>query len=69
MEFMILGDFNRNLLNHEIERDWGNFTASLGLTQLISEPKRVMQKSQTLIDHTYTKNEETIQRVSVEKCA
>ena len=26
-EFMILGDFNRNLLNQEIERDWGNFTA------------------------------------------
>ena len=31
-EFIILGDFNRNLLNCEIERDWGNFTSSLGLT-------------------------------------
>ena len=66
-EFMILGDFNRNLLNHEIERDWGNFTESLGLTQLISEPTRVTQESQTLIDHIYTNNEETIQCVSVEK--
>ena len=66
-EFIILGDFNRNLLNCEIERDWGNFTSSLGLTQLISEPTRVTQESQTLIDHIYTNNEETIQSVSVEK--
>ena len=66
---MILDDFNRNLLNQEIERDWGNFTASLGLTQLISEPTRVTQESQTLIDHIYTNNEETIQCVSVKKCA
>ena len=43
-EFMILGDFNRNSLNQEIERGWGNFTASLGLTQLISEPTRVTQE-------------------------
>ena len=64
---MILDDFNRNLLNQEIERDWGNFTASLGLNQLISEPTRVTQESQTLIDHIYTNNEETIQCVSVEK--
>ena len=68
-EFMILGDFNRNLLNQKIERDWGNFTASLGLTLLISEPTRVTQESQTLIDHIYTNNEETIQCVSVEKRA
>ena len=66
-EFIILGDFNRNSLNCEIERDWGNFTSSLGLTQLISEPTRVTQESQTLIDHIYTNNEETIQSVSVEK--
>ena len=39
--FILLGDFNRNLLNPEIDRDWGNFTSSLGLTQLISEPTRV----------------------------
>ena len=68
-ELMILGDFDRNLLNQKIERDWGNFTASLGLTLLISEPTRVTQESQTLIDQIYTNNEETIQCVSVEKCA
>ena len=66
-EFILLGDFNRNLLNPEIERDWGNFTSSLGLTQLISEPTRVTQESQTLIDHIYTNNEETINSVYVEK--
>ena len=66
-EFILLGDFNRNLLSQEIDRDWGNFTSSLGLTQLISEPTRVTQESRTLIDHIYTNNEETIQCVSVEK--
>ena len=25
-EFILLGDFNRNLLGQEIDRDWGNFT-------------------------------------------
>ena len=55
-EFMIVGDFNRNLLNQEIEKEWGNFTASLGLTQLISEPTRVTQESQTLVDYIYTNN-------------
>ena len=66
-EFILLGDFNRNLLNPEIDRDWGNFTSSLGLTQLISEPTRVTHESQTLIDHIYTNNEETINSVYVEK--
>ena len=66
-EFMIVGDFNRNLLNQEIEREWGNLTVSLGLTQLINEPTRVTQESQTLIDYIYTNNEETIQCVYVEK--
>ena len=66
-EFILLGDFNRNLLNEEIDRDWGNFMSSLGLTQLISKPTRVTAESQTLIDHIYTNNEENIQSVSVEK--
>ena len=66
-EFILLGDFNRNLLSQEIDSDWGNFTLSLGLTQLISEPTRVTQESRTLIDHIYTNNEETILCVSVEK--
>ena len=66
-EFILLGDFNKNLLNEEIERDWRNFTTSLGLTQLVSEPTRVTKESKTLIDHIYTDNDENIQCVSVEK--
>ena len=25
-EFILLGDFNKNLLNEDTDRDWGNFT-------------------------------------------
>ena len=48
-EFLLLGDFNKNL-NEEIERDWDNFTTSLGLSQLVCEPTRVTKDSATLID-------------------
>ena len=66
-EFILLGDFNKNLLNVDTEREWGNFTTSLGLTQLVNEPTRVTNTSQTLIDHIYTNTEENIQRVHVER--
>ena len=29
-EFILLGDFNKNLLNADTDREWGNFTTSLG---------------------------------------
>ena len=66
-EFILLGDFNKNMLNNDTDREWGNFTTSLGLTQLISEPTRVTNESKTLIDHIYTNNENNIQSVNVEK--
>ena len=66
-EFVLLGDLNKNLLNEEIDRDWGNFIMSLGRTQLVSEPTRVTKDSTTLIDHIYTNNEENIQHVSVKQ--
>ena len=66
-EFILLGDFNKDLLNIDTEREWGNFTTSLGLNQLVNEPTRVINKSQTLIDHIYTNTEENIQRVHVER--
>ena len=66
-EFILLWDFNKNSLNKETERDWGNFTTSLGLMQLVSEPTRVTKESKTLIDHIYTNNAENIQWVPVEK--
>ena len=31
-EFVLLGDINKNLLNEELDRDWGNFITSLELT-------------------------------------
>ena len=64
-EFVLLGDFNKKLLNEEIER--GNFTTLLGITQLVSEPTGVTKDSATLIDHIYTNTEENIQHVIVKK--
>ena len=66
-EFILLGNFNKNLLNEDTDRDWGNFTTLLGLTQLINEPTRVTNDCKTLIDHIYTANEENIQSVKEEK--
>ena len=66
-EFILLGDFNKDLLNVETDREWGYFTTSLGLTQLINEPTRVTNASQTIIDHIYTNTEENIQHVHVER--
>ena len=66
-EFILLGDFNKNLRDVDIDREWGNFTTSLGLTQLVTEPTRVTKDSKTLIDHIYTNAEENIQRVIVKR--
>ena len=66
-EFILLGDFNKGLLNVETEREWGNFTSSLGLTQIVNEPTRETNASQTIIDHIYTNTEENIQYVHVER--
>ena len=53
-EYILMGDFHKNLLNVDTNIEWGNFTTFLGLTQLIDEPTRVTTESQTLIDHIYT---------------
>lgn len=66
-EFILLGDFNKNLRNFDIDREWGNFATSLGLTQLVTEPTRVTKDSKTLIDHIYTNAEENIQRINVKR--
>ena len=28
-EFILLGDFNKNMLNNDTDREWGNFTTSV----------------------------------------
>ena len=53
-EIILLGDFNKNLLEDNLDREWQNLTLPLGLTQLISQPTRVTSSSKTLIDHIYT---------------
>lgn len=59
-EIIILGDFNKDLLNINQNREWSDTVTSLGLTQLIQEPTRVTNTTCTLIDHVYTSNEEYI---------
>ena len=66
-ELFLLGDFNKKLLNEETDRHWGNFTTSLGLSQLVSEVTRVTKDSATLIDHIYTNYEGNVQCVNVKK--
>ena len=66
-EFILLGDFNKDLLNVDTEREWVILQPLLGLTQLVNEPTRVTNTSQTLINHIYTNTEENIQRVHVER--
>ena len=66
-EYILMGDFNKKLLNVDTNIEWGNFTTSLGPTRLTDEPTRVTTKSQTLIDHIYTNTEENIQSVAVKK--
>ena len=64
-EFILLGDFNKNLSPDRPDTEWLNFTMSLGLSQMIDQPTRVTQMTSSLIDHIYTNVEENINHVSV----
>ena len=70
-EYILMGEFNNNNKKKKKKKnvyiEWGNFTTSLGLTQLIDEPTRVTTESQTLIDHIYTNTEEKTQCVAAKK--
>ena len=57
-EIIILGDFNKDLLNSNANREWLNMTESLGLSQLVTQPTRVTNNTSTLIDHIYSTHEE-----------
>ena len=52
-EIYLIGDINRDLLNDQIHRAWGDYIDPFGLTQLVSEATRVTPDSRTLIDHIY----------------
>ena len=64
-EIILMGDFNKNLLNEHKDKEWENFTTSLGLSQLVCNPTRVTENSSTLIDHIYTNCDENITHVHV----
>ena len=40
-EIILMVDFNKNLINEEIETEWSNFPTPLGLSQLIRVPTGV----------------------------
>lgn len=59
-EIILLGDFNLNLLENNINRNWLQVTESVNLTQLVNMPTRVTANSSTLIDHAYCNKPENI---------
>ena len=66
-ETLLLGDFNKDLLRVDTNREWLIFTESLGLTQLVTEPTRATDNSKTLLDHKYTNEEEHISNIRVSR--
>ena len=63
--FILLGDFNKNLLYEYKDIEWENFTTSLGFSQLKCDLTRVTETSSTLIDHIYTNFDENIAHAHV----
>ena len=53
-EIIILGDFNKDLLNLSVNNEWSNFITSFGLSQLISEPTQVTNTTKTHISNGKT---------------
>lgn len=58
-ELIILGDFNRNWLDHSSTKG-KNLIKSVNLTQLINEPTRVNGQSSSLLDWILVTNPERI---------
>ena len=60
-----MGDFNKDLSFTNLNMEWSDFTTSLGLRQLVTQPTRVTDTSSILIDHLYSRNEENLSNVHV----
>ena len=60
LEYIVMCDFNIDLLSDKSNTKWSNMIQLLDLTQLISKPARVMQTTTTLIYHVYTTAPATI---------
>ena len=63
-EIIIMGDFNKDLSFKNFNRKWSDFTTSLGLRKLVTQPTRVTDTSSTLID-LHSSNEENLSNVHV----
>ena len=64
-ELQILGDFNINLKEPQVE--WNAIISQFGLKQLITEHTREKGTSQTIIDHIYTNHVENVNESKVIK--
>ena len=62
---ILLGYFNKNVLNEHKDIEWDNFVTFLGLSQLVCDPTIVTNTSSTLIDLIYTNVDESIAHVHV----
>ena len=66
MEVIIIGDLNCDLQGNSPDgRALSDFSSTLDLTQLVKEPTRVTDKSQTLIDIVLTTNEDIVNACEV----
>ncbi len=50
----VMGDFNVDLLmTHKVHPNWLDITEGFSLTQLITEPTRLTETHELLLDHIY----------------
>lgn len=59
LELILMGDFNIDFISCSNNK-WLNLLQLFDLSQLVSEPTRVTQNTETIIDHIYTSNPENI---------
>jgi len=65
-EVILLGDFNKDLLNPQIKSNWEDYMTSFGLTQKVNVATRVIaNRSKTLIDHIYSNQCSNISYIDV----
>ncbi len=63
-----MGDLNIDLLKpDEVPERWSDIIEAFSLTQLINEPTRITEKSQTLLDHMYVTAPDDIRKHHVPK--
>ena len=66
-ELYILGDFNRDLFNTNIKRNWLDFISPFGLHQMVNQATRVTTRLAILIDHIYCNIQENCSNIIVPK--